>query len=107
MPGKLLGAGRAALQRHQEARLHLRLGPRDLGLGQRLHRIIHDIDHDLHHLRRVGRIGAGVEAEEARAGVGRVERVDRVAEAALLAHLLEQPRRHPAAEDVGEDLERE
>ena len=34
-----------------------------------------------------------------------MERIDRVAEAADLAHLLEQPRRHAAAEHVGEDLQ--
>ena len=39
--------------------------------------------------------------------IGRVEGVDRVAQAALLAHLLEQPRRHAAAEHVGEHLQAE
>ena len=33
-----------------------------------------------------------------------MEGIDRIAEAAILAHFLEQARRHAAAEDVGEDL---
>ena len=37
--------------------------------------------------------------------IGHVEGIDRVAEPALLAHLLEQPRRHAAAEHVGEHLQ--
>ena len=36
-----------------------------------------------------------------------MEGVDRVAQAADLAHLLKQPRRHPAAEHAGEHLQAE
>src|SRR4051812_33817587 len=43
-------------------------------------------------------MAAGVDAEDAGVGVVRRERVDGVGETALLADLLEQPRRHPAAE---------
>ena len=41
---------------------------------------------------------AGVEAEQAGVGKGPVERGDRIGEAALLAHFLEQARRHAAAD---------
>ncbi len=104
---QLFGAGAAAFQRHQQPGLHLRLGAGDLGFGQGLDRVVDDIDDHFHHLRRVGGIGAGIEPEKAGVGIGRMEGVDRVAQPALLAHFLEQPRRHPAAERVGEDLQLE
>src|SRR5208282_6815552 len=44
------------------------------------------------------RIGAGIDAKVARVDERRNERVDAVDAAALLAHFLEQPRRHAAAE---------
>ena len=43
--------------------------------------------------------GRGMDAEDAGVGEAPVEGIDRVAEPALLAHFLEQPRRHAAAED--------
>ena len=107
MARQLLGAGAAALQRHQQARLHLRLGAGDLGLGEGLDRIVDDVDNHFHHLRRVARVGAGIEPEEAGVGIRRVECIDGVAQSALFAHLLEQPRRHSSADRVGEDLQRE
>ncbi len=48
--------------------------------------------------------GRGGDAEDAGIGEGPMEGIDRVAEAALLAHFLEQPARHAAAQDRGEDL---
>ena len=54
-----------------------------------------------------GGVGAGVEAEETRVGVRRVKGVDRVAQPALFTNLLEQPRGHAAAENVGEHLKAE
>ena len=62
------------------------------------------VDDDRHQLVDILRPGRGVDAEDAGVGEAPVEGVDRVAEAALLAHLLEEPRRHAAAEDRGEDL---
>ena len=50
---------------------------------------------------------AEVQADLARAGVERLERVDAVGQAALLAHLLEQPRGRGPAEDVVEHAQRE
>src|SRR3546814_11795810 len=40
------------------------------------------------------------------AGIGKapVEGIDGITEAAMLAHLLEQPRGHAAAENIGQDL---
>ncbi len=105
MTRQLLGARAAAFQRHQQPRLHLRLGARDLGLGQGFHRVVDDIDDHLHHLGRIAGVGAGIEPEKSGIGVGRMESVDRIAQSALFAHFLEQPRRHPAAERVGEDLQ--
>ena len=51
------------------------------------------------------RRAAGVQADEAGIREARGEGVDRVGEAALLADLLEQPRRHPAAEHRVEHAE--
>ena len=107
MTGQLFGTGAAAFQRHQQPGLHLRLGARDLGFGQGLDRVVDDIDDHLHHFRRIAGIGAGIEPEEPGVGIRRMEGVDRIAQPALFAHFLEQPRRHPAAERVGEDLQAE
>ena len=54
----------------------------------------------LHHLRPRRRM----DREQPRIGKRPAARVDRVAEAAPLPHLLEQPRRHAAAEQPGEHL---
>ena len=40
VPRQLFGARAAAFQRHQQPGLHLRLGARDLGLGQGFDRIV-------------------------------------------------------------------
>src|SRR3954454_12164257 len=52
----------------------------------------------LEHLARAVGMTAGIDAEHSGVGVVRGEGVDGVGEAALLAHLLEQPRRHASAE---------
>src|SRR4051812_38104312 len=53
---------------------------------------------ELEHLTRAVGMAAGVDAEHSGVGVVRGKRVDGVGEAALLAHLLEEPRRHAATE---------
>ena len=67
--------------------------------GDRFAGLLQLVDDHRHQLGDVALPGRGVHAEDAAVGEGPVEGIDRVAEAALLAHFLEQPRRHAAAED--------
>ena len=46
--------------------------------------------------------GRGIDVEQPGVGMGMELRIDGISEPALLAHLLEQARRHSAADDVGE-----
>ena len=62
------------------------------------------VDDHRHQLGDVALAGRGMDAEDAGIGKAPVEGVDRIAEAALLAHFLEQPRRHAAAEDHRQHL---
>ena len=105
MPRKLSEARFRAFQRHQQAGLHLRLGAGNLGLVQRFGGERNLIDGDPHQFWRIGLVGAGIEGEHAGVDIRHVEGVDRVAESAVLAHFLEQPRRHAAAEHTGENLQ--
>ena len=94
----LLAARPGAFQRHQQAGLHLRLGARQLAGGQPVgepHRLVAQ---DRHQLGRLFLAGAGIDAEQPAVAVAVREGMDRVDEAALLAHFLEQPGRHAAAE---------
>src|SRR5918995_7135817 len=63
--------------------------------------------HDRHDLLGARRRGPRVGAEDAGVRVHRVVAVDAVGEATLLAHLLEQPRAHPAPDRVVDHPERE
>ena len=101
---ELLGARRGRFERGQGRDLELRLGAVDFrfvepqgGLGEAVERGARDL---------AGVLGgrAGVEAEQAAVGKSPVERIDRIGEAALLAHFLEQARRHAAAGRRGEDM---
>ncbi len=105
LPRQLLGTRAGALQRHQQAGFHLRLRARHLGLVDGFRRGADLAHHDAHQLGDVGGVGARVEPEHSRVRIGGVERIDRIAEAALLAHFLEQPGRHAAAEHIGEHLQ--
>ena len=107
LPGELLGARARAFERHQQSGLHLRLGAGDLGFVDGVGGGRDFVDHDAHQFGRIDRVGAGIEAEHPGIHIGRVERVDRVAQAAQLADLLEQARRHAAAEHIGEHLQAE
>src|SRR6185437_14093226 len=98
MLGELLAARRGALERHQYAGLEL--GPRPLQLG-RIEPVADAADllaHRRDELHDLLRPGAGIDAEDAAVAIAVRERVDRVDEAALLADLLEEARRHAAAE---------
>ena len=59
-----------------------------------------------HRLVGAVQVDAGLRDERARVGVRAVQRVDVVREAALLAHLEEEPRRHAGAEHGAEHLQR-
>src|SRR5262249_38599925 len=102
---QLLRARPRALQRHQQARLHLSLGAIHLRLVRSLSHRVDFIHYDTHELSYIGGIGAGIESKQTAIGVRRVEAVDRIAESALLAHLLKEPRGHAAAEHICENLE--
>ncbi len=67
-------------------------------------RLVQLVDDDGHQLRQVLAAGRGMDAEDAGIGKAPVEGIDGVAEAAELAHFLEQAGGHAAAEDIGEDL---
>ncbi len=89
------------LLRERERALQVALRARQL-LGRQallgdLFQLAH---HDREHLLGARRRGARVDAEHARLGVHRVVGEDRVREPALLPHLLEQTRGHPAADRV-------
>ncbi len=98
LPRQLLAAAAGALERHQQRRLHLGAGAGQLGFRHALLHLAQLLQRDRHQLRRLALAGAGVDAEQARIHVRRGERVDRIDQPALLPHLLEQPRRHAAAE---------
>ncbi len=97
---------KAALERHHQARLELGAGAHQLLLARLLDQLQELVAHDGHQLGDLLLAGAGVDAEQAGIGVARGEGEDRVGEAALLAYLLEQSRRHAAAEHGREDLKR-
>src|SRR3954451_23391611 len=101
-------AGRA-LERQRQRTGEVALGPGQLTLGdaavghQPVELGAHDVERLVHTLRR----GRAVHGE----GAGLLERAavgeHRVGEAALLAHLLEQPRAHAAAQHLVDDRQRE
>ena len=62
------------------------------------------VDDDRDQFGDVALAGGRMDAEDAGVGKAPVEGIDRIAQAALLAHFLEQPRRHAAAEDHRQDL---
>ena len=104
LPGDLRGAACRALGRHDEAGAILRARPVELVLEDVLAGLLQFRHDDRHQLGNVALPGRRVHAENAGVGKAPMERVDRVAEAAFLAHLLEQPRRHAAAEDHRQHL---
>ena len=93
-PREPLGARRGALQPHQQAGLELRPRSLDLGGREAVDRAAQFVHREFGELADLVRAGAGVEGDEAGVLVGAGLGEDRVAEAAPLAQLLEQPRRH-------------
>ena len=98
VPRLLLAARGRAFERHQQPGLEL--GPRALQLARRepLAEPPHLVAQRRHQLGRFLLAGAGIDAEHAAVAIGVGEGIDRIDEAALLADLLEQARRHAAAE---------
>src|SRR5690606_37049189 len=107
----LADAGHAragVLQPEDETAAHLALAARDLLLRQALgHDPGHLVPADLEHVVDLAGQAADVDAELAGVGVGGGVAVGRVGQAALLPDLLEQPRRHAAAERGVQHAERE
>src|SRR6478752_4670487 len=87
---ELLGAGGRALEGHQQSGLHLRLRARDFRLVNGFGGSIYLANHDVHQLGEIGGIRSGVQAKHSDVRIGCMEGIDCVAEAALLAYLLEQ-----------------
>src|SRR6185437_13915695 len=98
MLGELLAARRGALERHQYAGLELRPRPLQLRRIEPVPDAADLLAHRRDQLDDLFRPGAGIDAEDAAVTVAVREGIDRVDEAALLADLLEQARRHAAAE---------
>src|SRR5579871_4133802 len=94
LAGDLFGALTWPLQSHQQARLQLRLCTSDLDLGCAPREIFHLAGDDGGNLRGLLLTGAGIDTDRA-AVLGRLsESGNRVAEPALFARFLEEPRRH-------------
>src|SRR3954449_13162030 len=99
---------RRRLERQHDPALDVLLRAGELvGARRVLAHALELVGDDRHRPHDVVRPRAQVQADLARAGVHRLERVDVVGESAPLTHLLEQPRRRRAAEDVVEHAQRE
>ena len=97
-----MGLAPRALHRHQQAGPGLGADPVDLALADGLGGVGDDL---LDQLGRGGALaarGGGVDREQADVAIGIEARIDGVGEAAILAQLLEQARRHAAADRVRE-----
>ena len=82
------------------------MGPRTchFDLRQVFHRFVDFANHGGDQLAHFILAGTSVNAEHAAIHVGRREGIDRVAKTPFLTHFLEQPRRHPAAQQSRIDL---
>src|SRR5271169_6920657 len=87
---QLLAARRAALKRHQQTRLHLRLGAIYLNRGQPILETDNLVAYRGHELGRLSFASAGIDAEQPAVAVAMDKRVDRIDQSPLLADLLEQ-----------------
>src|SRR5206468_11223941 len=94
---------RRRLHREHHPPLQVLLGPLELACAQPSRRDLRDLGHaDLDARIEVLLARADVDADQARVALLGREAVDGVRHAALLAYLLEQPRRGRAAEDAVE-----
>ena len=98
---------RARLERQHQAALQMVLGALELlGRDPVLLELTDLLEGGLQHLREVGGIAGRVEIEHARVEERLHAGVDRVHEPLALAHLLEETRRHAAADDLVEQEQR-
>ena len=104
LTGDLLGACARRFQCSQHRHFHLRLGARELGFVEILRRLRQAIQAHRDELGKLAPAARGIKAEQAGVQIGPVEGMNCIGEAALLAHFLEQPRGHAAADDVGKDM---
>jgi hypothetical protein len=75
---QLLAARGGALKRHQQTRLHLRLGAIYLDRGQPILETDDLVAHRGHELGRLGFTSAGIDAEQSAVAVAMDKRVDRI-----------------------------
>ena len=101
-----LAARKGALHRHEDPGAQLRLRAGDLVAARALADAGDLAEDHVEERGAVARRAAGIDAEQTAVHIARGETGDGVGEAALLARFLEQARRHPAAEQGGEHLER-
>src|SRR5690554_1485662 len=101
---QLAGPRRGTFQRHQKPGTDLVADPHHLFISDALGGTAKLVEYYRQQLPHLFLAGGGCDAEDAAVGKGPMEGVDGVAETALLADLLKQPRTHAAAKDGGEDL---
>ena len=103
-PAICFAAGAGPLQPHQQAGFELGLGAGDFGVGDAGRHGFHFARDHGGNFARVLLAGADIDAAEAAILEIVGEGIDRIAQPALLAHFLEQPRRHAAAQGRDIDL---
>ena len=97
MLGQLLAARRRAFERHQQTRLHLRLGAGQFDRAQPVFELARLLAQGRHQFGRFFFAGAGINPEQPAVAIAVAKAMDRVDEPALFADFLKQPRRHAAA----------
>ena len=100
----LRGAAGTALCRHDEPGAVLRARTVQFVLGNAFAGSLKFVDDHRDQLRNIALSGRRMHAEDAGVRKSPVEGIDRVAEAAFLAHFLEEPGRHAAAENHRQHL---
>src|SRR6516162_11420569 len=95
---QLLAARRRALERHQQTRLHLRLSSIELDGGQSVPQLHRFLAQRRYQFGRLALAGPGIDAEQPAVSIAVSKGVDRIYQPPLLTNLLEQARRHAAAE---------
>ena len=102
LPGDVMGLAPGRFERHQQAGPRLRPHPVELALGDRRGGLGDDLLDQRERRRRLAARRRGVDVEQAGVVIGMQGRADRIGQPAVLADLLEQPRRRAAADHVGE-----
>ena len=105
LPGNLFAAGGGGFERRKQRHLHLRFGPPDFRIVQVQARLAQAVERDRQQFSDIFRARCGIKAKHAGIGISPMIGMDGVGKPARLAHLLEQPRRHSAADRVRENLQ--